>query len=57
LIIRRPKISYLIELVKIFWASHSSTVDVWWVINPKPCKKRGVSKPCIVFYNIIIPNP
>jgi len=38
-ITKRVKISYLIQLVKIFCVSHSSTVDVWWVINPKPCKK------------------
>jgi hypothetical protein len=37
-IIRRVKISKLTQLAKIFWSSHSSTIDLWWVINPKPCK-------------------
>jgi hypothetical protein len=28
-IVDMVKISSVIELVKVFWASHSSTVDVW----------------------------
>jgi hypothetical protein len=38
-IVRRPIISEVIVLVKIFWASHLSTVNALWLINGKPCEK------------------
>ena len=49
-IVSSPKISSLIVPLKIFWASNSSTVNGWWVINGKPCEKW-------LFYTVLVLLP
>jgi hypothetical protein len=38
---------------KDIWASHSFTIDVLWVINPKPCKKC-VFQPHVLWIKVAV---